>query len=292
MEQTEGATNEWDEQQCIQAFLNWYNKRFKTSFSYQRAENVFSDITDSTRWDFIITQKDSPLWYAVEVKRLIRPEARIKLVNWNRLLKRIRDDLQNRLQGEFHVYGVPSLKLDRHKRTELKRVLIELILQNAQSLRNGESVELGTQILSRFNEWPHTQHVNMSLSPPIEYKVLPQYCFTLEKVADRGRSLVLPFAQSGVFILNQAVVEALSSLFEKGEMSQANEQLGLAKQKRAKETILLLDYRLPPSWYPKHAKQVLANKMDSSQLADIDCIYLIKASQNRVSKVWDRNSLG
>ena len=87
MKQAEGFANEQDEQQCIQAFLNWYNNRFKTSFSYQRAEDVLPEITDSTRWDFIIRQNQYSQWYAVEIKRLIRPEALIQLVNWNKLLK-------------------------------------------------------------------------------------------------------------------------------------------------------------------------------------------------------------
>jgi hypothetical protein len=288
MKHEEEPANEQDEQQCIQTFLGWHNNRFKTSFTYQRAEDVFPGITDSTRWDFIIRQNEYSPWYAAEIKRLIRPEAIIQLINWNGLLKRIRNDLRSRLRGEFLVYGVPSLKLEKQKRIKLKRVLTEVILQNAQSMRNRESVELGSQILSRFPEWPHTKHLNPHPPPPTECRVKKEYCFTLEKVADTGCSLELAFAQPGVFILNQVVVEALTALFQKGEMSQANKQLGLAKQKGAKETILLLDYHLPPSWYPNHAKQVLANKMDSPQLADIDYIYLVKASENRVSKVWGK----
>jgi len=291
MEQAEESAQAQDECQCIGTFLNWHNKRLGTNFSYQRAEDVFPEIADSTRWDFIIRENQYSPWYAAEIKRLIRPEAIIQLVSWNGLLKRIRDDLQSRLQGEFFVDGVPPLKLERQKRVKLKRVLSEGILQNAQSMKNGESVELGSQILSRFPDWPHTKHLNPHPPPPTECRVKAEYCFTLEKVADTGCSLELASAQSGVFIPNQVVVEALTLLFEKGEMSQANEQLGLAKQKGAKETILLLDYDLPPSWYPNRAKQVLANKMDQAQLADIDCIYLVKASENRVSKVWGRNSL-
>lgn len=286
MENAKESEKEQEERECMETFLNWYNRRLKTSFSYQRAEDVFPEITDSTRWDFICRQNQYSSWYAAEIKRLIRPEAIIQLVQWNKLLMNIKHSLLNRLKGEFLIYGVPSLKLERRKRTELKKVLAEVILQNAQSLQNGESVELGSQILSQFNEWPHTEHLNMSLSPPIEYEVLPEYCFTLEKVADTGCSLELAFSQSRVFILNQVVAEALTSLFEKGEMSQANEQLGLAKQKGAKETILLLDYHLPPSWRPNDAKQVLTNSMNPEQLSNIGAIYLVKASQSRVSKVW------
>lgn len=285
IEQVEESANEWDEQQCIQTFLNWYNKRFKTSFSYYRAEGVFPKIADSTRWDFIITQKEHSTWYAVEIKRLIRPEAKIQLVRWNKLLKSITNSLRNRLQGEFHVYGVPCLKLDKQKRTKLKRVLAELILQSAQSLKNGETIDLGAQILRRFREWPSTPHLNPNLSPPIEHRVNVDSCFSLQRISDTGCSLELLFAQSGVFIVKQVVEEALTTLFDSEEMLQANKQLGLAKQKGAKETILLLDYHLP-SWYPNCLRQVMVNNMNSQQLSNIDTTYIVKVYQNRVSKIW------
>jgi nitrous oxide reductase accessory protein NosL len=88
-----------------------------------------------------------------------------------------------------------------------------------------------------------------------------------------------------VFLLDQAVVESLTSLFDNGEIFKANTQLALAKQKGAKGTILLLDYDLP-SWYPDDARQVLANNLNSEQLFNMNAIYLVKVSQNRVSKVW------
>jgi hypothetical protein len=200
----------------------------------------------------------------------------------------IKNSLSDRLQGEFLIYGVPSLKLEKQKRTELKRVLTELILQNAQSLRNDGMVDLGSQILIRFKEWPSTPHLNSNLSPPIEYRVNADSCFTLHKLSDTGCSLELGFAQSEVFRISQEVVEALASLFNNGEILQANTQLDLAKQKGAEGTILLLDYHLP-SWYPNEVKQVLTNNMHSNQFSSIDTVYLIRVYQNRVSKVWDAN---
>jgi len=79
----------------------------------------------------------------------------------------------------------------------------------------------------------------------------------------------------------------LTSLFKNEEILQASKQLALAKEKGAKETVLLLDYHLP-SWYPNVVKQVLGNYMNSEYLSSIDTIYLVKASQNRISKVWER----
>ncbi len=38
------AAQTQDEEQCIEIFLNWYNKRFKTDLSYHRAEKVFPEI--------------------------------------------------------------------------------------------------------------------------------------------------------------------------------------------------------------------------------------------------------
>jgi len=90
-----------------------------------------------------------------------------------------------------------------------------------------------------------------------------------------------------VFVVKQKVEEALTSLFKNEEILQASKQLALAKEKGAKETVLLLDYHLP-SWYPNVVKQVLGNYMNSEYLSSIDTIYLVKASQNRISKVWER----
>lgn len=288
IEQPEETVNERDERQCIETFLNWYNNRFKTSHSYQRAEKAFTEITDFTRWDFVIKQNDYSHWYAIEIKSLVRPEVRIQLIQWNKFLTSIKSKLYNRLQGEFLVYGVPSLKLEKQERTELKRLLTELILQNSQSLSKDKMVDLGPHIISRFKEWPSTPHLNPNLSPPIEHRVNAESCFTLHKLSDTGCSLELGFAQSEAFHLNQAVVEALSSLFDNGEILHANKQLALAKQKGTKGTFLLLDYDLP-SWYPNIVRQVLANRMNVAHFSDIDSIYLIKASQKRVSKVWNTN---
>jgi hypothetical protein len=291
MGKTEEPPEESDECQCIETFLNWHNKQLGTNLSYQRAENVYRDIAASTRWDFIITQSDSSKWHAAEIKRLIRPEAKIQLVRWNKFLMNIKNSLGNMLQGEFLIYGAPSLKLDKRKRTELQRLLAELIQRYSQSLRKDEMIDLGSYIIKQFPEWPSTPHLNMSLPPHIEYVVNTDSCFTLHKLSDIGCSLELGFAQSGACVLDQAVIEALTSLFDNGEIIKANTQLGLAKQKGAKGTILLLDFHLP-SWYPNHVRRVLANNLNSENSSNTDVIYLVKTSQNRVSKVWGatRNS--
>ena len=206
-------------------------------------------------------------------------------MQWNGLLRRIANSLGDKLQGEFLIYGVPSLKLEKQKRTELKRVLTEIIRQKSVTLKNDECVDLGSQILRQFKEWPSTPHLQPNLSLPIEHKVNPDSCFTLHRISDTGCSLELEFAQSGVFLVDQLVVEAITSLFNNGEMLQANEQLGLAKQKGAKGAILLLDYHLP-SWYPNKVKEILASNMDSKQLSNIDTVYMVNVSQKRTSKIW------
>jgi hypothetical protein len=285
MEHVEESAKAQDEEQCIETFLNWHNRRFKTNLSYKRAEKEFPEIGKSTRWDFVIRGNECPPWYGAEIKRLIKPEARIQLVHWNKSLRNITNSLVNQLQGEFLVYGVPPLKLERHKGAQLKRVLTKLLLQNAASLKKNDMVNLGPQILRLFKEWPSTPHLNPNPPYDIEHRVNVDSCFTLHKISDTGCSLELGFAQSGVFRLDQAVVEALTSLFGNGEILKANTQLALAKQKGAKGTILLLDYDLP-SWYPDDTRQVLANNLNSGQSSNMDAIYLVKASQNRVSKVW------
>jgi len=285
----EESSNELEERQCIETFLNWCDRRFRISFSYQRTEDIFPDLANSTRWDFIIRQDQCSHWYAAEIKRLIKPEVKIKLVQWNGFLRRISNSLGDRLNGEFLIYGAPSLQLDKQQRTELRRVLTKIIEQNSTRLKKDGMVDLGSQILGQFKEWPSTPRFNPNLSPPIEHRVNADSCFTLHRLSDTGCSLELGFAQSGAFLIEQVAVEALTSLFDNGEVLQAHGQLGLAKQNGAKGAILLLDYHLP-SWYPNKVTRTLANNMDSKQLSTIDAVYLVKVSQNRVSKVWARNS--
>ena len=119
-------------------------------------------------------------------------------------------------------------------------------------------VDLGSEILRQFKEWPSTPHLNPNLSPPIEHRLNADSCFTLHKLSDTGCSLELGFAQSGAFLIDQVVVEALTSLFNNGEM-------------------------------PNKVKGILASNMNSKQLSNVDNGYLVKVSQNRISEVWDAN---
>ena len=73
------------------------------------------------------------------------------------------------------------------------------------------------------------------------------------------------------------LLEAIS-----GGGAKANEQLGMAKQIGAKETVLLLDCHLP--YRPEIIKQALAN-IDLNLLSNIDRVYLVSVSDQQVTDV-------
>ena len=138
------------EHQCVEAFLNWHNKRNDTCFSYERAENIFTEIAYAVRWEFVITQNGYSSWHGIEIKRLIKPEASIKLIRWNKFLARVKKSLPEQLQGEYFVYGVPPLNLDKERRSVLKRLLIELITKSATSfLRLSRNLSYSTLLSSK-----------------------------------------------------------------------------------------------------------------------------------------------
>jgi len=70
---------------------------------------------------------------------------------------------------------------------------------------------------------------------------------------------------------------------EAGKGAKPNEQLHEARQKGASETVLLLGSHI--RWKPNIVAQVL-DSIDQTLISDIDAIYLVNGTNNRVKRVW------
>jgi hypothetical protein len=104
-------------------------------------------------------------------------------------------------------------------------------------------------------------------------------------MADTGCSVTLEASPVDAFDVQETMRKALDALFDPKTdgVLLANKQLSLAKSKGAKRAILLLDCYL--LWRPNAIKAHLNGK-ESRLLSGLDSIYLVKASQKRVTRVW------
>jgi len=270
------------ENACIRCFFDWYTRISGTVYSVERTEHVFPELADSLRWDFIATPRDEREWCALEVKSLIRPKAKVELVHWTKMFAAVTRQLSGLLQGEYLVVGTPSLWLNRNENRKLKKILPRIVLTKAKNMNKGSSVKLGAEILAKFPIWLSRLDVEMRPQPHL---VKIPHEIELFKISDRGLSIEPGMSPVDIFNVSGALEEATNALFDpaKEGILKANEQLGLARVKGAKKTILLLDCHLP--WDPNSVKRTLASK-DHSYMSNIDEIFLVQASDHRVSKVW------
>jgi len=191
-------------------------------------------------------------------------------------------NLTGLLRGEFMVAGTPALALNQKERSQLRKVVTDVIVEKASGMTKDDKVDLGPMILAQFPSWTSKTDVKRDPQPQIVKTADELWLF---KISDRGCSVEPAASPPDVFYITEAITEAICGLLDQNEggMLKANQQLGLAKEMGAKETILLLDCHFP--WRPNTVKEVLAGK-DLNSMSNVDVIYLIEASHKRVAKVW------
>jgi len=276
------SKNDRAENACVSCFFDWYTHISGTVYSVERSEHVFPELANSTRWDFIATPRDERAWCALEVKGLIRSRAKVELVHWTKMFAAVTKQLSGLLQGKYLVVGTPSLWLNKNENRKLKEILPRVVLTKAKNMNKRASVKLGAEILAKFPIWPSIPHFGMMPQPNL---VKIPHEIELFKISDGGLSIEPGMSPADIFNVSGALEEATNALFDpsKEGILKANEQLGLARVKGAKKTILLLDCHLP--WDPDSVERILANK-DHSYMSNIDEIFLLQVSDHRVSKVW------
>jgi hypothetical protein len=257
MKQTQGTWGkEQSEEACAQLFLVWYNNQNRTSYQLERpTENRFPKLKGKIEWEFVACQDEKdPDWKAIEVKGLVTPNIDAKRKFWRDILRKVTEAMKCRIKGTFVMSSPPDLSVASKEKAELINVITETIVRIAPSLKENEQVDIGLEIAKQFCYWPQS-------------KSEPRQLF-IKKTSDAEYQVCL--ADTSV---NGNFEEAIEQVSLERIVKNANVQLGLAKCKGAKETILLLDCD-PIFDRPEELRNHLAT-LEKDTVTNIDHIYLV-----------------
>jgi hypothetical protein len=275
------------EEACAQTFLCWLSSQCGSNYELQRAEEC-PELR--CRWDFVARVEEHTDWLALEVKGLVIPQSRRQFGSWSKFCQSVTKELRARrtIQGSFAIItGVPW-KFNQKQSKILAKAFLDALTEVYSDIDLGAQMDLGRVIAPRFSEWPtkpptidhrlwREQHVYKIMHPPEELFV--------EKLDDTGYTVELGPSVSQVFKVDEALYQAVLGIFapEAGKGAKPNEQLREARKKGASETVLLLDSHI--RWKPNIVAQVL-DSIDQTLMSDIDAIYLVNGTNNRVKRVW------
>lgn len=270
------------EEICVQRFLNWYNGQYKGHYIHQRATTHFPDLNKNNEgdWDFVAYERDDQEeWVGIEVKEYDP----LRVVNilykfWEDLCLELTQDLTGReTQGEFDILP-PVVNLRPRDRLKFREAFTEVLCSKASNIKVNEVVDIGPDIWAKFAKWPEEKSKNLDEynkfggNRPAELQIT--------KRVDSGCKVAL--------LTNPIVVydvpEKHRGAFDEADIKHANEQLKLAKERRARKTILL--FACSPFVYEYLVKNALQS-LDRHLISDIDYIYLVSmGSKNVVIKVY------
>jgi len=270
---------------CCEYFLDWYNKQHKRNYIHQRADTHFPDLKDKLNWDFIVYERDNPQeWIGIEVKELaIVRGTSIQFEFWRDLCLELTQDLERRgVQGEFEISFPPVFVLAPRKRQTFQGAFTKVLIDKQRGWKVGETRDIGPDIASRFPRWP------IQKSDVDEYDKWGEYrlCeLQITKSSDSGcrvSSFTSPLIGGDMV---EAHKEAFNEVFKlKNDAIQADRQLKLAKEKKARKTILLLACN--PVVEEGLIKDQVQN-LSRHLIPDIDCIYLVDiGNEDRVVKIY------
>lgn len=258
------------EEICVQRFLNWYNGQYKGHYIHQRATTHFPDLNKNNEgdWDFVAYERDDQEeWVGIEVKEYDP----LRVVNilykfWEDLCLELTQDLIGRgIRGEFSIRP-PVVKLSPRERPKLRKAIVEVLFDKQSILEVNRSIDIGPDIAAKFAGWPKQK------SKPSELQV--------RKSASSGCKVTL--LTNPIVAYN--MVEKHEEAFDEADIKHANEQLKLAKERRARKTILL--FACSPFVYEYLVKDALQS-LDRHLISDIDYIYLVSmGSKSVVIKVY------
>lgn len=274
------------EEICAQRFLNWYNKQHNGNYIHQRADSYFSELGDKLNWDFVAYERGSPEeWIGIEVKGLaIVRETPIRFRFWRDLCLELTKDLAGReVQGEFGILP-PVFNLKSQERRKFREAFVEVLCQQAPIMKVNEIMDIGPDIAAKFANWPREKSKSLD-----EYHKWGEYCpseLLITKSADSGCEVTPLSSPVTVYDVAEAHERALNEVFtlNQDDAIRANRQLGLAKQKGARETILLLacDSFVEEGRIKNHVQD-----LGRHLISDIDHIYLIDiGNKDRVVKMY------
>ncbi len=265
---------------CVQRFLNWYNKQYKGNYIHQRADTYFPDLKNKLNWDFVAYEPDNPeKWIGFEVKDLATTREVSRWSEfWDKLCLELSQDLAAQgIQGRFKIMDPPVLNLRPRERPKFLKAFLK-VLTNKESILKADFTDIGSDIAGKFTNWPREKSKNRD-----EYRKWGE---------DRPRKLLInksPDSGCEVSVCSSPIVardgaEIHKKTVNEADIKHANEQLNLAKEKGARETILL--FACYPFIYEDLIKNEVQN-LDSHLICDIDCIYLVDmGSKGKVVKIY------
>lgn len=265
---------------CVQRFLNWYNNQCKRSYIHERAEKCFPDLKGRLRWEFVAYEPDNPeKWIGIEIKEL-NPikEVSIWFEFWKDLCLELTQDLAARgIQGKFDIIHPPVVNLKPGECPKLLKAFLK-VLTDKESVLNVDFTDIGPDIADKFTNWPREKTNNLD-----EYDKWGE-CRPSELLINKSPdSGYVVSVQSSPIRVRDAVKQHEETFNEVFTSEKANKQLELAKEKGAKNTILLLACRLV---YEDLIKNLLQNS-DHHLVSHIDYIYLVAmGSKGKVVKIY------
>jgi len=277
---------EIEEEICVERFLNWYNKRHKRNYIYKRTEDHpnFTGLKGELRWDFLAYEHDNPEeWIGIEVKELqfLRGTS-VCFAFWGNLCSDLNKLLaRRRFQGGFEIGFPPPLDLTQRERQRLLEVFSQVLIDKQSGWKAGETKDIGPDVWSKFPKWP-TQRSNEDEWD--EWGRARPSKLEITKVSDSGyevRVVTSPLIDGDVV---EEEKKAFNAVFkQKNGIIQPDNQLGLAKEKGAKKTLLLLAGIGVDEGLTRNFVQSVAHHL----ISHIECIYLVDMSDtDRVVKIY------
>lgn len=272
------------EEICGQHFLNWYNEQYKRNYVLKRAETYFPDIKGGPRWEFVAYEPDNPeKWIGIEIKELnpIR-EVSIWFEFWKDLCLELTQDLVARgIQGKFDIIHPPVVYLKPRERPKLLKALLKVLIDK-ESILKVDFTDIGPDIADKFTSWPREKS---DLNEYDRWGENRPSKLLINKISDSGCEVTSPISPIRALDAVKLHEEAFNEVFKlKNGGIQPNRQLKLAKEKGARNTILLLACKSPTH------EDLIKNRLqdlDPLFISDIDYIYLVDmGSEERVIKIY------
>ena len=271
------------EKNCVGRFLNWYNKRHKRNYTYEKATDRFSDLKGESNWDFVAFERNNPEeWIGIEVKRLSAIwELRKRSEFWKSLCSELTKHLPSQgIQGEFEISIPPALNLQGERHRFLK-AFRQVLIDEQSGWKVCETKDVGPDVWSKFPEWPAQRS---DADEWDEWGRDRPSKLELTKISDSGCKVSVVISPLIEYDVIEEETKAFNTLFRpKNGLLQSDRQLELAKQKLASKTILLL----AGIGVDEGITQDSVRNLDRHLISHIDCIYLIDmGDKDSVVKIY------
>lgn len=265
---------------CVQSFLNWYSKQHGRNYIHQRAEDCFPKLKGGLRWEFVAYEPDNQeTWIGIEIKELATTREVSRWSEfWGKLCLELTQALAYKgIQGKFMIIHPPVVNLRPREYPKLLKAFLKVLTDKETILRT-DFTDIGPDIAKKFSNWPREEIRNFA-----EYNIYHGEYRPCELLINKSPDLRCEVTSPISPIRARDVVKQHKVTFNEADIKHANKQLKLAKEKGARETILLF------ACYPFVHEDLIKNEVQnlgSHTICDIDYIYLVGMSKAMVVKIY------